>query len=790
MFEADSDDDPAKRGHINYHKPKSTDPMDRYDFGPAPDSEKVMRLQGGRNLDEGRPYEIFGNLMGHYRREIERQGLNRAEMGLDEDFYDSDQWTDDDKAVLESRGQAPLVYNVISTTVNWMFGTEKRGRTDYKILPRREEGGKSAERKSQLLKYLSDVNLSDFHVSRSFKDCVIAGVGWIESGVQEDQDGEAIYDRFETWRNIMFDSMATEMDMSDGRYIFRTKWTDVDLAKAMFPKREAVIERSASTSFDLMRSLDGAGDELMDEAEDEWHQTTIYGAADGHIAERNRVRLIEAWFRVPAEDRYMRGGQFTGEIFDPRSRGHMADVEQGRATIVTKVRMRMHVAIMAEDGLLFLAKSPYRHNQFPFTPVWCYRKGKNNLPYGVVRSMRGPQEDINKRASKALHILSSNRVIMDRGAVTDMDAFQEELARPDGVLVKEVGKQLEISVDRELAPAHLDLMSRSIQMIQQLSGITDENLGRTTNATSGKAIIARQDQGALATASIFDNLRLARQIHGSKMLSLMEQFMTEERQFRITNMRGNPEFPKVNEADPETGNLLPESDIVSTKADFIISEDDWKATMRQSQVEQLFEMMTQLAQVSPEVVMATLDLIIETMDLPQREEIVKRIRKLTGQEDPDADPNNPDPETQARDQAKQKQAKFAERMAMAELADKEASAAEKKAKAEKVGAEGARVLAEIRRILAQTAGANVETQVKALEAAATIMKTQPLTGVADTILNEAGFQPAPQGQGQPAPSAPPQGQQPVAQPPQPPQVAPQPPQGPQPQQPPPQPGGF
>lgn len=775
MFETDKTDDPAKTGQITFRAPTSVDPMDNYQFGNSAPTRKVSPEKIGKELDSPRCNEIFANLMGHYRREIERQGDNRNEMGLDEDFYDGDQWRDEDKAVLESRGQQPLVYNVISTTVNWMLGTEKRGRTDYKILPRTEDGSKPAERKSQLLKYLSDVNRSDFHVSRSFKDAVVPGLGWIESGVQEDHEGEAIYDRFESWRNILYDSMATEMDLSDGRYIFRTKWTDVDIAKAMFPNRAAVIERSASTSFDLMRSLDGAGDEQMDAAEEEWSETSIYGAADGHVSERDRVRLIEAWFRVPAEDRFLRGGQFTGEIFDPRSPGHMADVERGRASIVTKVRMRMHVAIMAEDGLLYLGKSPYRHNLFPFTPIWCYRKGRNGQPYGVVRAMRGPQEDINKRASKALHILSANKVIMDRGAVQDMDAFQEELARPDGVLVKEVGKHLELAVDRELAPAHLDLMSRSIEMIQQLSGITDENLGRTTNATSGKAIIARQDQGSLATASIFDNLRLARQIHGGKMLSLMEQFMTEEKRFRITNMRGNPEFIATNEADPnDPSHLLPDSDIISTKADFIISEDDWKATMRQAQVEQLFEMMTQLGQVSPEVVMASLDLIVETMDIPQREELVKRIRNITGQEDPDADPNNPDEATLARKQAEQQQSELQQRMVMAELADKEASAAEKAARAEKAGAEGAKVLADIRRIIAETAGANVETQVRALEAAAQIMQTAPIARVADTVLDEAGYQ-----KGNEHPS-----QHPAATPPsqpQPPMPPPMPPQQPQPQ---------
>jgi hypothetical protein len=763
MFE--TEDQPENRNHITSRRKRNADPLDRMDFGGGIDEKRVQRLGKSKDLDSPRARDLFTNFMGHYRREIERQGENRNEMGLDEDFYDGDQWDAEDKATLEARGQHPLVYNVISTTVNWMLGTEKRGRTDYKILPRREEGGKAAERKSQLLKYLSDVNKSEFHVSRAFKDTVIPGLGWIESGIQEDDEGEAIYDRYETWRNMIYDSMATEMDLSDGRYLFRTKWVDVDIAKTIFPERKAVIDRSASTALTYTASLDGAGDEQMDAAEEEWSHTNVHGGYDGHISERARVRLIEGWVRIPTEERFMRGGQFGGEIFDPRSRGHRAEIERNRASVLTKVRMRMHVVIMAEDGLLYMAKSPYRHNQFPFTPIWCYRRGKNNLPYGVVRAMRGPQEDINKRASKALHILSSNKTVMDKGAVDDLDEFQEEIARADATIVKNPGKYLEFNVDRELAPAHLDLMSRSIEMIQQLSGITDENLGRTTNATSGKAIIARQDQGSLATASIFDNLRLARQAHGAKMLSLVEQFMSEERQFRITNMRGNPEFPKVNEMDPETGAILPESDIVRTKADFIISEEDWKATMRQSQVDQLIEFMTQLGSVSPELVMSLLDLVVEVMDLPQQEELVKRIRKITGQEDPDADPNNPDEETIKRNQQKEAEAEMQGRLANAEVETKEAEAKKKAAEAEKTGAEGAKVIANIREILSKVAGQNVETQIKAMEAAAQILGSPALNSVADSVLDESGYQPGPAGQGQGAP---------MSQPPQPaPQPAPQ-----------------
>ena len=64
-----------------------------------------------------------------------------------------------------------------------------------------------------------------------------------------------------------------------------------------------------------------------------------------------------------------------------------------------------------------------------------------------------------------------------------------------------------------------------------------------------------------------------------------------------------------------------------------------------------------LAATAPQIVMTCLDLVVEALDVPKRDELVKRIRQMTGVADPDEDPNNPSPETQARqaEQAKQQE---------------------------------------------------------------------------------------------------------------------------------------
>ena len=724
----DNDELEGRGANLADAKVISSDPWDRMDGGqPEPAGKKRHRL------DSPKMEAQLRKLLSLYEDELDRQSENRADQAIDEDFYDSIQWRAEDARVLKDRGQVPLVYNVIASSVNWVIGTEKRGRSDYKILPRRKDASKPAERKTQLMKYLSDVNRAPFHRSRAFEDCTKVGIGWIETGVQDEDDGEPVFTRYESWRNILWDSACTEKDLSDCRYIFRTKWVDLDIAEAMFEDRKGILRASAAGVSTY--GIDAFGDEAMDSQENELSgYTSIRNALNGFS--RDRVRLIECWYRKPTKVKRMVGGEFKGEIYDPENpaEGHQADIEAGNAVPMTRTMMRMHVAVFCDAGMLWYGESPYRHNQFPFTPIWCYRRGRDGLPYGMIRGMRDIQEDINKRASKALHILSTNKTIMDEGAVDDLDEFAEEVSRPDAIIVKKQGKELVINAERELAPAHLELMSRSISMIQTLSGVTDENLGRSTNATSGRAITARQEQGSMTTAGIFDNLRLAVQIHGEKELSLIEQYFSEEKQFRITNMRGSPEYVTINDGAPE-------NDIVRTKADFIISDADWRASIRQGQTEELFALLQQLAPVAPQVAMVMLDLVVEGMDIAQREEIVKRIRQVTGMRDPDAEEMTPEEQQaeQQKQQAEQQQAELQMRDAMATIAGKEAKAQRDAAYAQKEMATIQKINVDTEHVLASISGLNINAQKAALEAALAAISAPGAVRVADGMLDEAGF---------------------------------------------------
>lgn len=684
-------------GIENVHSYSRPDPYGLPDpFQPKVEDEHE------HHLDAPEFIELHRDLMNWYTGERTKQSINRYQMALDHDFYDGLQWDPDDVQALHDRGQWPLVFNLIKPVVDWITGTQKRTPLDWKILPRHSDGGDLAEAKTALMKYLSDVNNEAWAVSQSFRDAVISGLGWIDDGVRGDLTDEPIYTAYESWRNVLYDSSAKERDLSDGRYQFRWKWVDKDIAMALFPDRKDIIEQAVIRSTNLVTGgLDEEGEEF-------WYLGQVIGQGDPAVAltfdrrayisdttylnyRRKRVRLLEGWYTVPVTKKVMRGAsQFHGAIFDEANDNHVRAAREGVVSLYDSMTMEMRTCVFTEKAILWSGKSPYKHNRFPLTPIWCFRRGRDNAPYGVIRQLRDPQEDYNKRASKALWILSTNRIIMEEGAVEDVDELRQEASRPDSIIAHKRGAHFELSNDAALAAEHVGLMERDHMHIQSSSGVTDELLGRKTNAVSGVAIEARQQQGSVTTAEIFDNLRFAKQLHGQKLLSLAEQWISEPRVLRLTGAKGQLEWLKINEPElQEDGSVRFLNDITQEQADFVVSEQDFHASQRSAMMESLMNVLSKLP---PEISMKLLPQILELSDIPNKDEFIAELRQLLGLPKPENQLSDEERMAQQQGAAAQQEAAanqqaLAEEIAKADLDEKLATAALKKAQAEKAKAE-------------------------------------------------------------------------------------------------------
>jgi hypothetical protein len=668
----------------------------------------------------------FDKVRNWFQQAQSNQYENRAKMARAERFYDNEQWTKEDEQELEERGQAPLVYNKIKPTINWILGTERKSRVEAKVLARNKNKTVSAEAKTKLLKYIDDVNMTAYHRSHAFSDACIAGVGWLETGVRDDHD-EPLYVQHESWRNIWYDDLSQAIDMKDARFIFRSKWVDLDIAQMMFPDRATELEHEAQNVNRVYpMGTEGDGDVGVG-TYDEITGRSTYSGMGNYIEDmvsttcrRLRVRLIEAWYRETAscQSCHAPNTPLHGSVRSEADAHQTFALDQGTATLVDAIRPLVRVMIYCGGTVVYDQPSPYRHNRFPFVPIWCYRRGKNNSPYGIVEGIIDPQIDLNKRKSKALHILSSNKFIADDNACNDWEEFRREAARPDGIIRKTPNSAVLPINESQIAREQLDLAKDDERFIQDVSGVTNENLGKDSNIESGVGIRAKQTQGLVATSIAFDNLNMAVQICGEIEVALIEQFYDTPKVVRLLNDKNAASYMEINgEGD----------NITDDKADFIVTQQDLRDTIRQGMFEMMSEFTTRL---DPQTALNMLDLVVDMSDVPGREGLVARIRKMNGQTDPDAaitpEQQQADEEKDAMNEAKKQEIEDLTKKGIElDLKLKEAEITVNAAKLEKLQAEAV--------------VKSVEALYASMQAAQTAATVPGVVPIADEIAKSAGF---------------------------------------------------
>lgn len=601
------------------------------------DATKDAKPVGALDTDEA--IQKFSRLRGYVQFERDYQAENRILMARDEAYYDHDQLTAEEKSILEARGQSDAATNIIKPIVDWMVGTERRMRFDTNVLPRGKEDSSQAEQKAKLIKYLSDANRSPFERSAAFTESVKAGLGWVEVAIRPDfDDGERLLNRSVSWRSVYHDSMSRRNDMEDARYVVRFRYVDLDIVTKYFKERAGQLNRAANYLGDRRFQYDEddiyyMGEQINGKPLASGYRSSLGGMSTGWH-ERKQVKLYEVWYKEVQECDVIIEGPWSGAVLMNTDGPLLYLVEKNGWKVERRLKMRVRCAILTDFDLLMDTDSPYRHNRFPYVPMWCYRKASTGLPYGVVRGIIGEQDTFNKMNAKAIHAISTKRVIYEKMALGKEQAenLPTEVARPDAIIELETGgiSRFRVETDHAVASQSLEMAKIHETLARNSSGVTQENLGRGQSSQSGKALLVKSEQGGLVTAEVFDNQLLASQLVGDLELSNIEQFYTERKVIRLLGERDAADFKVINGNEGDEESTDP---ITASKADFIISERDSRASMRQAQFEAFSEMLAKLTPHAPDVGRALIDVLVDMSDMPLRELAVKRIRAVTGQRD-------------------------------------------------------------------------------------------------------------------------------------------------------------
>lgn len=452
----------------------------------------------------------------------------RMESERDRRYYDGIQWTADEIKDIEARGQPAIVNNRIFKKINFLLGMEVRNRADPKALPRTPAHDEDVTAITDALRYVCDDQDFDAVSSAVWANVLIegyggavieheivgdiapvAGIADVEpkpygaevdaTVVTEDNRSIEIRDRHVPWDRLWYDLHSRRPDFSDAMHKGMSHWADLDDHIRNYRNKAGV---AANYEEVLREALTHSGNSPGDETHED-KPTTTWTSLEGG---RQRVRVSECYYLETDESGkacwYFCAYTKSGFVVPPRKTGYVD--EHGKDVCP----LEMTSGFVSRDG----------------------------MRYGLVRHMIGPQDAINKRESKSLHLLSVDKAVAEEGVVGNATEASTERARPDSWLTVARGalenRRIIFEKGTELAAAHMQLLQHSLASIDGI-GPEIPQIGMMPNDASGVALAQRQQIGSLELAPLEDNHKRWKRACYRQKWYRIRQYWPEEKWLRV-----------------------------------------------------------------------------------------------------------------------------------------------------------------------------------------------------------------------------------------------------------------
>lgn len=536
----------------------------------------------------------------------------REKSERDRDYYDNKQFTAEEFEALRKRGQPAISHNLIRQKIDYLLGLEKQTRSDPKAYPRNPDDEQAADAATSALRFVADDTDMPMVSSDVWENMLIEGAGGFDVYVEPRKEGAPkVCIVAVPWDRMVWDPHARRADFSDARYLGVVIWLDADEAKERYPDHEDAIEST----------LDGNASETFDD------RPKNSGWGD---AKRKRVRIVQMHWQ---SKRGWMMATFTkgGFLEDPQMSPYLDDEGEPECSLV-------------------------------FQSAYVDR---DNNRYGAVRDMIDQQDEVNKRRSKALHLLSVRQVVADQGAVQDVDEARRQVARADGYVEVAPQMRFEIQQTADLANGQALLLQQAQDALAGM-GPNASMQGKDPKDQSGKAIALQQQGGAIQVGALADLHRHAKRRAYRAAYNRVRQFWTEETWVRITDDDRNVKFVGLNRkvtladallemgseeearqaiaqmgltaGDPRLKQVVRvDNRIADVPVDIILDESPDVATLQIETFTQLTDMVRAGLPIPPTA-------IIEAA--PLRPDVKEKVLKQMSGQGPDGKPLPPPPEVQ------------------------------------------------------------------------------------------------------------------------------------------------
>lgn len=511
------------------------------------------------------------------------------------------QW---DERLKKERGERPCYeFNKIRITGKRIINAMRANRAQGKVRGVEDNDKETAETVEGLIRNIWNISDGDSVIDHAAEYQVFAGLGaWRVSTKYSSDDAfnqDIIVEPIENPFCLYVDPACKDMLKRDAEDWILTERISKNSYKERWPGAKVV-------EFD--------SDEFDDDEEWEDDET---------------VRIAEYWYKEPAEK----------EIYllsDGRTVDNLTGIDPAIITRSRIVRYHKIMQVIASGDAILEGPTEWAGSQFPFVMVYgeyVVVDGKKYW-YGIVRHSKDAQRSYNVSRTAvtetiALAPKSKFWATPDQAAghtaqwaEADKKNFPFMLYNPDPKAPGEPRRMAGADIPAALI-AELNLASEEIKAV---TGIFDASLGARSNEQSGRAILARKEQGDIATFNFQDNMAKGIRRTWEILIDLIPKVYDTERSIRVLGSDGAEKYVKVNQVviDPATGEPVTVNDLSRGKFDVAITVGPSFTTRRQEAAETYL----QLVQANPAVFPIAGDLIFKSMDLPYSEDIADRFRAV------------------------------------------------------------------------------------------------------------------------------------------------------------------
>lgn len=540
-----------------------------------------------------------------YERAVEADRQNR-DLAIDDlKFVTVPGWQWDESQKKARKGRPCYEFPLLRSLWRQVVNDQKKARPGIKVRAVEDGDAKGAELRQGLIRNIESTSNAERAYDVGFELFTAAGMGaWRvvteyseDDGWEQDIRIRPIHDPL---NSVWFDPDSKDPNARDAMFAFVEESISHDEFKRRWPKADLV-------DFETARA----------QSLNEWFC-------------KDTVRICEYWRKVQVTKTLLllADGRTVDAAEVPPDALMALDVVNKRVCKTWKV---VSSICSGKEELEGPFDSVF--NRIPIVPIYAnryYIDGRWQWS-GLVRAARDAQKLANYNLTAGQEILAKQHKAVPLVTPTMLDgegvkALWDKSNAVDVPYLPFTPDPKQPQGPSYLTPpqaqiAFVQAGQMSMDLIKSATGIYDASIGARSNETSGKAILARQQEGDTATYDYQDALAFGIQATGELILSALPKVYDTPRMMRVLGKDGAEDVVQLYQELPN-GTVM--NDLSAGKYDTTVTTGPSYDTQRMEFV----DAMVQLAQGNPLIAQGCPDLIIGSMDFPKADEAAERIKLL------------------------------------------------------------------------------------------------------------------------------------------------------------------